>query len=122
MIHGASDEFVKPIKSIGNRIPVLLTDYDGDAWIHALTLAPKGVTLAQARQTITEAFTQARNENPDEWNYDDVTNILEVKGYNCLAVAIWEEQRDGYPQDDGKCPACGQPLQDDVCQNTECDS
>ena len=25
-------------------------------------------------------------------------------------------------EDDGNCPACGEPLQDDVCQNPECES
>lgn len=25
-------------------------------------------------------------------------------------------------EDSGRCPACGQPLQDDVCQNPDCDS
>jgi hypothetical protein len=33
------------------------------------------------------------------------------------------EEVTGCPKcDGGKCPACGEPLQDDVCQNTDCDS
>lgn len=35
-----------------------------------------------------------------------------------------EDYDDDYDNscDNGCCPACGHPLQDDICQNTECDS
>lgn len=97
MIHGASDEYVKPLDG---RYPVLITDDDGDAHIHALVLAPVGMSLEQARQSVTTAFTEATDANPEEWNYDDITDILTKRGFNCVSVSVWEEQRDGLYGDD----------------------
>jgi hypothetical protein len=94
MIHGADDQFVKPVFG---RIPVLLTDEDGDAYIHALCFAPRGMNLTDARETVTRTFVAVRKAHDDDWNYDDVTNALTKLGFLCVGVSLWEEQTDGYP-------------------------
>jgi hypothetical protein len=94
MIHGADDQYVKPVFG---RIPVLLTDDDGDAHIHALCFAPRGMNLTDARNVVTDTFVSVRNADPEEWNYDDVTDRLTKLGFLCVAVSLWEEQADGYP-------------------------
>lgn len=37
-------------------------------------------------------------------------------------IQEWKECLESELPERGICPACGQPLQDDVCQNTDCES
>jgi hypothetical protein len=37
-------------------------------------------------------------------------------------IPEWKEAIESELPERGTCPACGEPLQDDVCQNTDCDS
>lgn len=92
MIYGTEASDVDPING---RVPVLVTDYDDDAHVHFLALAPAGVSVEDARKSITDAYSLAREENEDEWNYGDVKEILAAQGFDCHAVAVWEEQCHG---------------------------
>lgn len=91
MIDGADDKFVTPLNG---RIPILLSDDDGDSHIHALCLAPEGMSLENGRKAITDAFQSARKE--EDWNYDDITDILTKQGFQCVTVALWIEEDDGW--------------------------
>lgn len=59
----------------------------------------------------------------------DLIDFLEDNSGCIEAIKEWiwehdsQEWRDNLESElSSKCPACGEPLQDDVCQNVDCDS
>ncbi len=93
-IYGSKDEYVVPIN---DRTPVVITDWDGDARLHGIALAPVGMKIEQARKTITDTFVEVRRENPEEWNFGDLVVKLISAGWIVHACPVWEEQTHGYP-------------------------
>lgn len=113
----------KHVKAIPRveRIPVLVMEDNGDAHIHGLVLAPRPMTLARAKEAITQAFVEIRKANEEEWNYEDLEKLLRQRGFLFLSVGLWEENQDGYPLEDGKqCVRCGTDLEDDLCGDETC--
>jgi hypothetical protein len=85
---------LKKRKFLG-RVPILVTDWDGDAWIHFVALAPKRMKYEKAMQTITAEFVKVRGAN-DEWDYGDLEKRLKKLGFVCFTPVVWEERDDGY--------------------------
>jgi hypothetical protein len=64
-------------------------------------------------------------------SYGDLIEFLEDNSGCVEAIKEWIAEQDIQDWKDnleselpekGKCPACGEPLEDDVCQNPDCDS
>lgn len=59
------------------------------------------------------------------WNWIDV-NDNPTADINAAMAIMTDKQLEQYVDERvgeiGECPACGTALQDDVCQNEECDS
>lgn len=92
MIHGTSDDYVKPVNG---RMPVLVTDQDKrEAHIHFLALAPIGMSLIDAREAVTKTFRDVVKDC-DDWNYEDVRGGLTAAGFECHGLPVWEEATDG---------------------------
>lgn len=93
-----AEELLKQLnrKDEMTSFPVLVTDRDeDDRHIHYLVMTPTGMTTAQVRKAITEAYQKAVNERRDEWSYGDVRQFLGDNGFICRDIAEWEEHTDG---------------------------
>ncbi len=89
----ADEKYITPING---RLPIVVADGDGDAYIHFLALAPEGVSLEDARAMIEVALSEAQaagetdgDVSPD-WDYGDVKERLKAKGFLTFYVDVFE--------------------------------
>lgn len=77
------------VSTINGRLPIIVADGDGDAYIHFLALAPPGMGLPQANEVIEELLGEVKAAS-DEWNYTDLEEALKVRGFETYNVAVFE--------------------------------
>lgn len=85
------------------RVPLLVADWDGDAHVHFVALAPKGMTLDEAMGAVTAAHAAAVEADPDEWDYDEVETRLRQARFDTFGTYVWDESVEAtavYPDDD----------------------
>ena len=94
-IYGREPETANKVKG---RIPIVVTDDDGDAHIHFLALAPKGMSYEDAMKQITDCFKRLRRRHrkDGDWHYGQLQKMVKEKGFKTHSLFVWEEQDDGY--------------------------
>ena len=74
------------------RAFIVLSENDGhETHIHGIATAPVGVGANVAYLTVNDALEWAKENDPDEWNYDDVKRYLTEKGWDMFNPTIWVE-------------------------------
>jgi hypothetical protein len=58
---------------------LIIPSRDGTTWDQAFII-PEGMPFPTAESLIKTALDKAKAKNPDEWNIDDVFEVLETEG------------------------------------------
>ena len=85
--HSVKDEYVTPING---RVPILVADGDGDAYLHFLGLAPAGMTLEGGQAEIAQMVLAAQTADPDEWNYSEIEERMKAAGWEIYHIGVFE--------------------------------
>lgn len=80
-------DHIEAPKPINGRMPIVVID--DDAQIQFLALAPEGMTMPAAYKAIEDAVDEAKYEEPDQWDYDDVMKILKSCNFTSHHVAVF---------------------------------
>lgn len=71
-------------------IPKIIIVQDDDG-LNAVYIAPDGLSVESAAARVGDAIDKAKAANPDEWTYEEVSDILVKQGYIDAKYAVVTE-------------------------------